>query len=191
MIGLGLPGTNNGITLTMEDRGIGVLGRRLLSNVTVRHNTIISETCGSRNGVVDLWNGTGQTLAQLGVRFDYNKYILAGSVWEMLPGVWTNGFWWTGAMTSEPRVTVAPQHDAKRPTAAVADRAGHDREALPDDVYVAVHELSSDAATTALGGQTWAAFRHNSGQEVHGEAVFLPSVGHWCEPAQLARAKKQ
>ena len=175
VIGLGLPGMNNGITLTMEDRGIGVLGRRLLSNVTVHHNKIISETCGSRNGVVDMWNGTGQTLAQLGVRFDYNQYLLAGSVWEMLPGVWTNGFWWTATKTSEPRVTVVPQH--------------HDK-ALPDHLNVTVHESSLGAPTTARGGHTWAAFRRNSGQEVHGEAVFLPSVGHWCEPAQPTRAQK-
>ena len=87
VIGRGQPGMNNGITVTMEDRGVGALsrppsppgpllhahslahslccaspgalGRRLLANVTVRHNTIIAETCGSRNGVVDLWNGTG------------------------------------------------------------------------------------------------------------------------------------
>lgn len=133
---------NNGITATLENRGSGAFGRRLLANVTVHHNTIVAETCGSRNGVVDLWNGTGRTLAQLGVHFDYNKYLLAGLVWEMLPGVWTNGFWWA----------------VKTP------------------------------GLVALRGQSWEDFRRISSQEEHGQAVLLPSVGRWCEPAKLASA---
>ena len=62
LINYGPPGANNGITLYQQgDRGVGPLGPRLLRNVTVTKNIIRTNTCGSRDGIVDFSNRTGQT----------------------------------------------------------------------------------------------------------------------------------
>lgn len=101
IITTGLPGANNGITLYQQgDRGVGVLGPRLLRNVSVHSNTIVAQTCGGRNGIVDFSNRSDGYPTPLlsGVRFDNNTYVQA-STNPISPGSAPNNtlrgsFWW-------------------------------------------------------------------------------------------------
>jgi hypothetical protein len=107
VITYGLPGANNGITLYQQgDRGVGVLGPRLLRNVTVRRNTVVATSCGGRNGIVDFSQRTDGFPTPLlsGVRFDNNTYVEASRT-PHSPGSAPNNtkrgpFWWCDNVTT-------------------------------------------------------------------------------------------